>query len=76
MSDKNPYQRKPWLLGLIWGWRLFAILNFIDYWNGELIADRLPTQFLIWTAGGLFVGYSRAWLMNWIEKKETEKNVK
>lgn len=75
MTKKNPYQSMPWLLGLIWGWSLFAILNFIDYWNGEVITDRLLTQFLIWTFGGPFFGYSRAWLMNWIEKKETQKNV-
>ncbi len=57
MKIQNWYQNHPWLRGLIWGWTLFSILTFIDYWNGALNTERLPLQFAVWSIAGAIKEY-------------------
>jgi hypothetical protein len=69
MDFKSWYQSKPWRSGLVWGWTLFSILTFIDYWNGELEKEQLLFKFIAWTIGGILFGYFRKFLLDWAEKR-------
>ncbi len=69
MENKQWYEQRPWLQGLIWGWSLFLIMTGIDYWNGELPAAKIPSHFASWTIGGLIFGYARMYLLKYLDKK-------